>query len=195
MVAVWLLDTVAAAAVNWALVEPAGTRTVAGTVSAGASLDSETDAPPLPAVLDSDTVQVEVVPEVRLLGVHWTRVTIAGDNNAIEVLCETPPWVAVMTAIWSVAMDPAVAVKLALVAAAGTDTAAGTVNTGLLLASNTLTPPAAAGVESVTVQDAVEPELRLPGEQDKRLKTGGVERSVRVAVCELPLYVAVMTAD
>jgi hypothetical protein len=88
-----------------------------------------------------------------------------------------------------------VAVKFALVAAAGTVTVAGTGSTALLLVSATIAPPAPAGTDSVTVQVIVEPELRVVGEQLKRVKAAGAERRVRVAVCELPLYVAVMTAD
>jgi hypothetical protein len=86
------------------------------------------------------------------------------------------------------------AVNVALVAAAGTETVAGTGSAGLLLVSETVTPPAPADADSVTVHVVVEPELRVVGEQAKRLKTGGVERRVRVAVWELPLYIAVMTA-
>jgi hypothetical protein len=61
----------------------------------------------------------------------------------------------------------------------------GTVNAVLLLVSTTVTPPAAAACESVTVHVAVCPEPRLAGLQDTLL-TAACVASKMDAVCVLP---------
>ena len=67
-----------------------------------------------------------------------------------------------------------------------TVTVPGTVNAARLLDSDTVTPPDPAGLDRVTVQADVPPELRLVGEQETRLTTPGAIRD-RDVVCELPL--------
>jgi hypothetical protein len=84
-------------AVNVALVDPLFTVVDAGTVNAAALLDSATTAPPAPAALDRVTVQLDAPPEPRLVGVHDTRLTVAGDDNVIDVFWVTPLYVAVTT--------------------------------------------------------------------------------------------------
>jgi len=106
-------------AANVALMAAAGTVTDAGIVSAVAVLESATTAPPVPATWDNVTVQVADALGPRLVGVQES------DDSAgvavwrlIDAVFELPLKVAVMTAVWLAVMVPAVAVKVALVAAA-----------------------------------------------------------------------------
>lgn len=91
-------------------------------------------------------------------------------------------------------MVPAVAVKLPVVAPAATVTEAGTVNRALLLESGTLTPPAGAAPDKVTVQVEVSALPRLDLLQPSELSTMGAV-SDNVVVFVTLLYVAVMVAD
>ena len=59
-----------ARAMNVALVEAAGTTTVAGTRSICELLESVTVAPPVPAGWDNTAVHVDAAPELRLVGEH-----------------------------------------------------------------------------------------------------------------------------
>ena len=90
-------------------------------------------------------------------------------------------------------MAPAVAVNVAVVAAAGTVTDAGTVSKALLLESETSDPPAGAGFESVTVQVEAALLARLVGAQETPVKEAGASNEI-VAVCEAPFNVAVTVA-
>src|SRR5690242_18528356 len=90
-------------------------------------------------------------------------------------------------------MLPAVPAKVALVAPAAIVTDAGTVNFPLLLASVTTAPPATAADERFTVHVVAAPEARLAGAQDNEVSAAG-GTSATVAVCEMPLYVAVIVA-
>ena len=75
---------VPAVAVNVAVVFPAPTATVAGTLNAPTLLDSVTVAPP---VFDTVTVHVELPPEPRLPGVHVRPLRTGGLGAAVT----TPP--------------------------------------------------------------------------------------------------------
>ena len=86
--AVWLLVIVPAVAVKLAAVAPEATVTDAGTVSAAALLDKVTVIPPDPAVCDNVTVQVEVAPELRLVGLQATELTVVGAASRMEAVCE-----------------------------------------------------------------------------------------------------------
>ena len=90
-------------------------------------------------------------------------------------------------------MVPAVAVKVAVVAAAATATEAGTVNSALLLESETDDPPVGAALERVTVQVEVAALARLAGVQANVDTVTGALR-FRVAVREDPFKVPVTTA-
>jgi hypothetical protein len=74
----------------------APTVTEAGTVSAAALLDSATVAPP---VFDSVTVQAEVPPDPRLVGLHVSEFTMVAVASEIAALCALVPSVAVMVAV------------------------------------------------------------------------------------------------
>ena len=88
-VAVWLLVTVPAVAVNVFVVAPPATVTVPGTVSVALLLDSETPAPPAGAAADNVTVHVDPPPLLRLVGVHATELTVtAGGFSETVAVCE-----------------------------------------------------------------------------------------------------------
>ena len=90
------------------------------------------------------SVQVEVAPEFTLVGLQVRPVTSMGATRFKVVVCEEPLSEAVTVALCPVVRVPAVAVKLAEVAAAATVTEAGTVRAVLLLVNATLLPPVGA---------------------------------------------------
>jgi hypothetical protein len=69
-IADWLLVITPAVAVKFAAVEAAATVTLAGSVNRTLLDDSETSAPPTEAACERLTVQMELEPELRLLGEH-----------------------------------------------------------------------------------------------------------------------------
>ena len=75
---------------NVALVAPAATVTVAGTVTAGLSRESVTCAPPAGAGVSSVTVPVEEPPPVTLVGLTVSDET-AGGSTVKEAVCVAPP--------------------------------------------------------------------------------------------------------
>ena len=83
-------------------------------------------------------------PEFTLVGLQARAVTSMGATRVKLAVCEELFKVAVMVALWVVVRVPAVAVKVAEVAAAGTLTDAGTVKAVLLLARATVLPPVGA---------------------------------------------------
>ena len=165
-VAVWSAAIVPAVAVKVAVVDPAGTVTDPGTVSAAALLDRATVPPP---VFDRVTVQVLVRLLVSEFGVHeraLTATAVASETEAVRVL---PFNVAVRVAVWSAAIVPAVAVKVAVVDPAGTVTDPGTVSAAALLDRATVPPPV---FDRVTVQVLVRLLLKEPGVQLRAVKLG-----------------------
>jgi hypothetical protein len=151
-----VLVVVPAVIVNVALVAPAGTVTLAGTVAAVVfPLVSETTTPPAGAAALKVTVPVLVSPSRTVLGF---RVRLAGVGVAAAPVVtvstadrDTPPPVPVIVAelFWLTA--PVVTVNVALVAPAPTLTLAGTPATDeLLLDSATVWPPEGAAALSVT---------------------------------------------
>ncbi len=89
---------------------------------------------------------------------------------------------------------PAVAVKLAVVAPAVTDTEAGTVSAALFEDNPTEAPPASAAEVSVTVQVEVAPEATGLGAHETPDTAGAGGVTVTEAVVEVPLIVAVTVA-
>lgn len=73
-----------------------------------------------------------VLPEVRPLGPHCREARARDGISVREAVCELLPSVAVTTAVWALAIVPAVAMKFALVEALDTVTDAGTVRLALL---------------------------------------------------------------
>jgi len=93
----------------------------------------------------STTVQVLEAPELRLLGLHDRAVTCMGATRVKLVVWEVKFKMPVMAAFWVMGSVPeAVAVKVAVVAPAGTVTEAGTVSWVLLSRSAIGLPPAGA---------------------------------------------------
>lgn len=88
---------------------------------------------------------------------------------------------------------PAVAVKEAVVEVAGTVTDAGTVRFALLDDSETMVPPVAAALDSVTVHEVLVWEFRLEALHVREERTVGAAKLI-AAVCELLPRVAVTVA-
>jgi hypothetical protein len=147
-----------------ALVAPAGTVTLAGTVAAELLLESVTCAPPLGAGPFSVTVPVEGPsgPPTTLEGFRASEETTGGVTVSEAVRVPLPDavivtWVDAATAL-------VVTGKVALVDPAGTVILAGTVATaGLLLERETTAPPLGAGPLSVTVPVEGFPPVTLVG--------------------------------
>src|ERR1035441_8170057 len=186
-VAVWSEAIGPAVAVKVAVVDAAATATDPGTVSAAVLLDSVTVLPP---VFVSVTVQMLVPPVPSVAGVHDNELTataVARESAAARVL---PYNVAVSVAVWSKAIGPAVAVKVAVVDAAATATDPGTVTAAVLLDSVTVPPPV---FVSVTVQMLVPPVPSVAGVHDTELTVTAVARAID-AVRVLPFNLAVSVA-
>ena len=158
IVAVFVAVTAEAVAVKPAVVELAGTDTVAGTVREEVLLLRLTvtalvveaelsvtvqESVPLPVIEESAQVRPESVGEVAA-GLSWTAKVLVA-----------PPADPVMVAVWVVETAEAVAVKLTLVELAGTDTVAGTVSDELLLLRFTVTAPLVEAALRVAVQESV----------------------------------------
>jgi len=132
----------------------AGTVTLAGTVAAAVLLlPSVTTVPPEGAEPFSVTVPVEfALPPTTVVGFSVKEVNPVAAGFTVSVAEAEPLYVAVMTAVADVVTAFEVTVKVADVALAATITVAGTVAAAVLPLDNaTETPPAGAGLLSVTV--------------------------------------------
>ena len=154
----------AAVAVNVALVAPAATVTLAGSLSKALLSVSVTDRPPAGAARLSVTVQVALPGAVKLAGVQVRPLNCGRGDTVTVAVCVTPPALAVTVTVWVAATEPAVAVKFALVAPDPTVTEAGTGSAALLLDKFTGNALVAA-LFKVTVQVVDWPGERLPGAQ------------------------------
>jgi hypothetical protein len=105
----------------------------------------------------------------------------------------TPASLAVIVAGVEEETAPVTMVKVALVAPCATVTFAGAPAAGLLLASVTVSPPAGAADDNVTVPCEFEPPVTLVGFSARllRLAGGGGGVTVRMADRDAPLYAAV----
>jgi hypothetical protein len=156
--------------VKFALLDPLGTETEAGTVRAVLLLDNPTAKAPV-ALLFRVTEQVMTAPEATLAG-QFTEVKVTGAVSVSENVRVTPAAEAVRVAVTSAATSAAVAEKFAVVAAAGTETEAGAVTLALLLDNDTANPPARAADVNVTVHVDVAGPCTDAGVQDKVLNWG-----------------------
>src|SRR3990172_9923934 len=146
---------------NVAVVSPAATVTLAGTVAAALPLDSATTAPLAGAGPFRVTVPVEDSPPVTLAGLTETAAS-AGGLIVRGVFCvpfTLPVMVAEVTAPTALVFTENVAV----VSPAATVTLAGSVAAALLLDSATSAPPAGAGPLKVTVPVEDSPPATLAG--------------------------------
>ena len=89
----------AAVALNVAVLAPAATVTVAGTLSSVLLLASVTLDPPAGETWVTVTVQVLTAPCPRLAGPHATPETRTGASKPTLVVCELVPRVAVTVAV------------------------------------------------------------------------------------------------
>ena len=201
MVAVVVVLTAEAVAVNGALVDPATTVTEAGTLSEELLLASVTANPPLGAAAESVTEQASVTAPVSELLLQETPLSAACGLSCSEVALLTPAAVAVIVAVVVVLTADAVAVNGALVDPAATVTEAGTVTEELLLASVTANPPLGAAAVSVTVQAfEVAPVSELLLQETPPSAASGFNCSEVVwltppAVAVMVAVVVVLTAD
>lgn len=140
--------TVVVVMVNVALVAPAGTVRLAGTVTAWESSPSDTIEPPLGAAALSVTVPVADSPPITVVGLTDTLDTVGGGGGGLTVSTadfDTPSYVPVI--VTDVAAVTAVVDtwKVALDWPAGIVTLVGTVATVLFVDRATGAPPAGAG--------------------------------------------------
>jgi hypothetical protein len=149
--------------VNGALVFPAGTVTVLGTLAELLSLESDTTAPPEGAGPSRVTVPCDDEPPVTLVGFRLTVVTANAGVMFREVSKELAPMVAVMNTLVLEETDVVVTVNEAAVLPAATVTLAGTVAAELLLESETTFPPEGAAALRVTVPVELFPPTTVVG--------------------------------
>jgi hypothetical protein len=169
--------------VNVALVAPAVTVTLEGTLAAVVLLlESATIAPPDGAAPLSVTVPVEKFPPVTLVGFSVTDERVGGGADAGVTMSEAdlvaPPYVAEILTVVDVATALVLTVNVAVVAPATTVTLGGTLAAVvLLLESVTCAPPAGAGPLSVTVPVEEFPPVTLVGfsESEESATVAGAE--------------------
>src|SRR6267143_1605007 len=140
--------------VNVALLAPAATVTVAGTVAVDVlPLIRETTAPPVVAGPLSVTVPVEGDPPVTLVGFSVSEERVrAGGSTVSEAVLVTPAYDAEIVTGVDVVTALVLTVNVALLAPAATVTLAGTVAVAVLLLEREIAaPPLRAGPLSVTV--------------------------------------------
>src|SRR5437588_33051 len=137
--------------VKVALLLPAGTVTMAGTLAAPLPLERVTCAPPAGAGPLSVTVPVEdCTPPTTLVGFSVSEATVGG-MTVSEADLLAPPYDAEMVITVDVATALVLTVNVAVVLSAGTTTLGGMLANALLLERLTCVPPAGANPLSVTV--------------------------------------------
>ena len=112
-VTAWFAVTVPAVAVKLAVVAPPATVPDVGTVSAVLLPEMDTVVPPVGAACEIVTVQVDLLPETIVAGVHTNDVTVAVvvGVTVMEAVFELPFSDAVTVAAWLAVTVPALAVK------------------------------------------------------------------------------------
>src|SRR5262245_61602892 len=196
-----LVDAVTAldVTVKVALVAPAGTVTLAGTVAAAVLLlASVTTSPPLGAEPLRVTVPWDVFPPVTLAGLTLTPETVTAAEAGFTVSVAdrvTPPATAEIATGVDTVTALVVTVKLALVAPAATVRLAGRVTADELSESVTTTPPAGAAALRVTVPVEELPPTTLAGLTLSAERVGAEDGfTVSTAVCVTPPKVPRMLA-
>src|SRR5881296_2214137 len=128
-----------------ALIEPAATVTLAGTVATAVLLlDNVTTAPPAGAAVVNVAVPWAAAPPVTLVGLTASADSVAGGGGGVTVsvaVLVAPPKAPVTVTGVEAATALVVMEKVALVEPAATVTLAGTVATAVLLLDNVTTAP------------------------------------------------------
>jgi hypothetical protein len=192
-------DCVLVVTVNVALVFPAATVTVAGTVPTPVLLlERVITAPPEGAAPLSVTVPCELAPPLTLVGFNVSddRLTALPGVMVSVACCELLPMLAVIVPVVLVVTAVVLTVKVALVAPGATATLDGTLAELLLLASVTSVPAAGAAALRVTVPVELPPPVTLVGlsASEETVIGGAPGLMVSAACCELPPTVAVTVA-
>lgn len=169
---------------KFALLAPAATVTLDGTLAAAELDDSVTTAPAAGAGALRVTVPVEDLPPVTLAGFSDTADTAGPTGGGFTPIAEN--WNTLSRAALSctvvVSCGNVVTGKLALVAPPGTMTLAGTLAaSGRTLPRFTATPAAGAGPASVTVPVAAVPPTTLVGFTVSAVSSGRLGYSVKGA--------------
>ena len=176
--------TAAAVAVKVAVAAPFATSTEVGTVKADVRLlASVTVVPPSGAVLESVTVQVVVAAAARLVLPHCSELIVIEATRETLAVALTLFSVAVTVADWFAVNEPAVALKVAVVALAAIVTVAGTVI--FPVEANAIVPPDAKGLVIVAVQIAT-----APGASEAGLQANPLSNEVVVPVTVPPAAVS-----
>jgi hypothetical protein len=172
--------------VKVALVAPAGTVTLAGTVAAEALLlASATSAPPAGAAALSVTVPVDPTPPVTLVGFRLRDETVIGITVSAPDLV-APPYVPEIVTEVDAETGFVQTAKVAFVVPSWTTTLAGTPTTaGMLLDSMTATPPAGAGPLSVAAPVEALPAVTVAGLTSRAMRVVAGTGGVNVSVAEL----------
>jgi hypothetical protein len=190
--------------VKVALVAPAGTNTLEGTLAAPPLLlESLTVAPPAGAVALSMTLPVEdCAPPITLVGFSVSEETVgAGGGGGAgvtvsEAILVTPAKDAEMVAVVDAVTALVFTMKVALAVPAGTVTLEGTLAAAvLLLESATCAPPAGAGPLNVTVPVEEFPLVTLVGfsESEERERDATVEDSSKSKTAGLGSFIETAT--
>ena len=195
----WLLVVGLVSTVKVAVVAPAGTMIVDGTVATAVlSLLRKTVVPPVGAADSRRTVPVTGVPPITELSPRVTLVTAgpvaAGVTESVKARLAVP-CVARMIVDWLVVTGDVVMVNDAVLAPGATVTPAGTLAIALSLLNDTVMPLPVAGAVSVTVPVAEEPPVTDSGEMLRFDKVGFADVTVKRAVTLTPPALAVITEE
>ena len=161
-------------------------------MSAALLRESATLTPPAGADWDRVTVQVVVAAELTVAGEQASVVTVGGGGVIVTGLVAKLPFSeAVTVTVWLAATVPEEAVKPPFDTPAAIVTDAGTVSAALLSDTATVTPPAGAACDKVTVQPVLPPDATVAGEHTSADTVTGGGVTVTDAVAELPFNFAV----
>lgn len=176
--------TVTVVTVKVALVPPAATVTLAGTLATEVRLlERVTTVPPVGAGPESVTVPVDGAGPLTVLGFRVKALSVGAVTVNVAVRA-VPPVAVILTEVL-VATGLVVTVKVAVVVLAATDTLASTCAAPvLLLDSVTTAPPDGAGPFNVTVPVEDVPPIREVGLKVTEFRVAAV--TVKVAVSVTP---------